>query len=143
MCRSRQRAGFDINEQPSLLDWSDDVAFYRGLKVEHKTVRIAGRAFQVAALKDAADLLDGDALIKSMPDVAVSASSACTSATLQPSFVLSAMGATDAEVHGSVRFSIGRFTTAEEVAHVANRVIESVTAQRQAARQTSANPCGS
>lgn len=83
--------------------------------------------------------LDGDALMKSMPDVAVSASSACTSAVLQPSFVLGAMGATEAEVRGSVRFSIGRFTTAEEVAHVAMRVIESVAALRQPSHQTSDN----
>lgn len=49
-----------MNEQSPLLEWLDDVAFYRGLKVERKTVHIAGRAFQVAALKDAADLLDDD-----------------------------------------------------------------------------------
>ena len=74
--------------------------------------------------------IDSDALMRSMPDVAVSASSACTSATLQPSYVLGAMGASDAEIRGSVRFSIGRFTTQEEVEHVAGRVIECVAAQR-------------
>ncbi len=73
--------------------------------------------------------VDSDALMRSMPDVAVSASSACTSATLQPSYVLGAMGATDSEIRGSVRFSIGRFTTEEDIAYVAGRVIESVAAQ--------------
>jgi cysteine desulfurase len=58
---------------------------------------------------------DGEALMKAMPDVAVSSSSACTSALMQPSYVLGAMGADDAKIRGSVRFSLGRFTTEAEI----------------------------
>jgi len=59
--------------------------------------------------------VDGDALMKRMPDVAVSSASACTSAQLQPSYVLGAMGLPEDRIRCSVRFSLGRFTTSAEI----------------------------
>ena len=59
--------------------------------------------------------VDGAKLMKRMPGLAVSSSSACTSAALQPSYVLGAMGCDDARIRGSVRFSLGRFNTAEQI----------------------------
>lgn len=59
--------------------------------------------------------VDGEKLMKALPDVAVSSSSACTSAQMQPSYVLGAMGADDAKIRGSIRFSLGRFTTEAEI----------------------------
>ena len=74
--------------------------------------------------------VDGAKLMKRMPDLAVSSSSACTSAALQPSYVLGAMGCDDARIRGSVRFSLGRFNTAEEI----ETVIETVTGAVDALR---------
>ncbi len=78
--------------------------------------------------------VDGEALMKAMPEVAVSSSSACTSALLQPSHVLGAMGCDDARLRGSVRFSLGRFTTAAEIDAASAQVIAAVTALRSEAR---------
>jgi cysteine desulfurase len=77
--------------------------------------------------------VDGEALMKRMPDLAVSSSSACTSALLQPSYVLGAMGGDDARIRGSVRFSLGRFTTPEEIDAATRRVVETVQDLRKTA----------
>jgi cysteine desulfurase len=59
-------------------------------------------------------------------DIAVSSGSACTSASLEPSYVLRALGAEEEAAHSSIRFGIGRFTTEEEVDFVVEKVVESV-----------------
>jgi cysteine desulfurase len=59
--------------------------------------------------------VDAEQLMKKLPDLAMSSSAACTSARMQPSYVLGAMGCDEARVRGSLRFSVGRFTTAAEV----------------------------
>ncbi|GEJ55691.1 IscS subfamily cysteine desulfurase [Anaeromyxobacter diazotrophicus] len=59
--------------------------------------------------------VEGEALMMAVKDVAVSSGSACTSASLEPSYVLRAMGVPDELAHSSIRFGLGRFTTAEEV----------------------------
>jgi len=66
-----------------------------------------------------------------MKDVAVSSGSACTSASLEPSYVLRAMGVPDDMAHASIRFGLGRFNTAEEVDHVARLVVENVGRLRE------------
>jgi cysteine desulfurase len=68
----------------------------------------------------------GDSLLMSLPDVALSTGSACTSAAVEPSYVLKALGVGDHLSHSSLRFGLGRFTTAEEVDYVARRVVEAV-----------------
>ncbi len=70
--------------------------------------------------------VDGEALMKAMPDLAASSASACTSAQLQPSYVLGAMGAGEARIRGAVRFSLGRFTTEAEI----DAAVEKVKAAR-------------
>ena len=70
--------------------------------------------------------VDGEALLMSLPDVALSTGSACTSATVEPSYVLRSLGVCDSLAHSSLRFGLGRFNTEEEIDYVAGRVVESV-----------------
>ncbi len=75
--------------------------------------------------------VDGEALLLSLAsDVACSSASACTSATIEPSHVLRGIGLDDALAHASIRFSIGRFTTAEEVRFAADRIVDVVARLR-------------
>jgi cysteine desulfurase len=75
--------------------------------------------------------VEGEALMIAMKDVAVSSGSACTSASLEPSYVLRAMGVPDELAHASIRFGLGRFNTEEEVDHVARLVVEKATRLRE------------
>jgi cysteine desulfurase len=75
--------------------------------------------------------VEGEAVMLRMPDVAVSSGSACTSASLEPSFVLRAMGVGDDLAHSSIRFSLGRFNTAEEIDRAAEQVIRAVSGLRE------------
>jgi len=75
--------------------------------------------------------VEGESLLMGINDVAVSSGSACTSATLEPSYVLKALGAGDELAHSSIRFGIGRFNTEAEVDYVAKRVVETVQRLRE------------
>ncbi len=72
--------------------------------------------------------LDADALMERTPGVALSASAACTSASMQPSYVLAALGYDEEKIAGSIRFSLGRFTTQSEIESTIEQVIESARA---------------
>lgn len=75
--------------------------------------------------------IEGESLIMALQDVAVSSGSACTSASLEPSYVLRALGRPDELAHSSIRFSFGRFTTEEEVRSVAETTKKVVTQLRE------------
>jgi cysteine desulfurase len=70
--------------------------------------------------------VEGESLLMGLKEVAVSSGSACTSASLEPSYVLRAMGLNDELAHSSLRITIGRFTTREEVDYVVDRIRENV-----------------
>src|ERR1700723_2037064 len=75
--------------------------------------------------------VEGESLLMGINDIAVSSGSACTSATLEPSYVLKALGAGDDLAHSSIRFGLGRFNTEEEVDYVTAKVIEVVKKLRE------------
>ncbi len=75
--------------------------------------------------------VEGESLLMGINDVAVSSGSACTSATLEPSYVLKALGVGEDLAHTSIRFGIGRFNTEEEVDYVVGRVVETVNRLRE------------
>jgi cysteine desulfurase len=75
--------------------------------------------------------VEGEAMMMAIRDVAVSSGSACTSASLEPSYVLRAMGVEEELAHSSIRFGIGKFNTDEEIDYVAKLVIQSVVRLRE------------
>jgi len=77
------------------------------------------------------NFVEGESLIMSLKDIAVSSGSACTSSSLEPSYVLRAIGRNDELAHSSIRFTMGRFTTEEEVDFTIGKVREAVQKLRE------------
>jgi len=75
--------------------------------------------------------VEGEALLMGVKEIALSSGSACTSATLEPSYVLRALGVGSDLAHSSIRFGLGRFNTDEEVDYTAKRMVEAVTRLRE------------
>jgi cysteine desulfurase len=90
--------------------------------VEHRLPHVANISFKY---------VEGEGLMMAMKDLAVSSGSACTSASLEPSYVLKSLGLSDDLAHSSIRFGLGRFTTEEEVDHAIAVTLKSVTHLRE------------
>jgi cysteine desulfurase len=106
-----------------LLDGLKDMEeVYVNGDMEH---RIAGN------LNISFNFVEGESLMMALKDMAVSSGSACTSASLEPSYVLRALGREDELAHSSIRFTIGRFTTEEEIDHVLGQVRAQVDRLRE------------
>jgi cysteine desulfurase len=75
--------------------------------------------------------VEGESLMMALKDLAVSSGSACTSASLEPSYVLRALGLNDEMAHSSIRFSVGRFTTEEEIDHAIEQMTQSIGKLRE------------
>jgi cysteine desulfurase len=88
---------------------------------EHRVPGIINLAF---------DGVDAESLMLGLRDLAVSSGSACSSAAVEPSYVLRGIGLSDRQAHQALRFSLGRYTTAEEVEFTASRIVEVVTRLR-------------
>ncbi len=84
--------------------------------------------------------VEGESLMMGISDVAVSSGSACTSARIEPSFVLKAVGIDEDLAHASIRFGLGRFNTEEEVDYVALRVVETVGRLRELSPLSAPSP---
>jgi cysteine desulfurase len=91
----------------------------------HPTERLPGNANISFAY------VEGEGLMMGIKDVAVSSGSACTSASLEPSYVLRALGVGDELAHSSIRFGLGRFSTEEEVDYVIDLVVREVNRLRE------------
>lgn len=74
--------------------------------------------------------VEGESLIMAIKDMAVSSGSACTSASLEPSYVLRAIGVSEDLAHTSIRIGFGRFTTEEEVDYALNLIVKEVNRLR-------------
>ncbi len=106
-----------------LLDGIKDMEeVYVNGDLEH---RIAGN------LNVSFNFVEGESLIMALKDMAVSSGSACTSASLEPSYVLRALGREDELAHSSIRFTIGRFTTEEEIDYVVEKIRTQVDRLRE------------
>ena len=77
------------------------------------------------------NFVEGESLMMALKDLAVSSGSACTSASLEPSYVLRALGLNDEMAHSSIRFSIGRFTTEEDIDHAIETINKSIDGLRE------------
>jgi len=77
------------------------------------------------------NFVEGESLIMAIKDVAVSSGSACTSASLEPSYVLRALGRSDELAHSSIRFTVGRFTTEEEIDYTVQLIARQVARLRE------------
>lgn len=91
----------------------------------HATERLAGN------LNISFAYVEGESLLMGINDIAVSSGSACTSASLEPSYVLKALGVGEELAHSSIRFGLGRFNTVEEVDYTIGRVNEAVNRLRE------------
>jgi cysteine desulfurase len=90
--------------------------------VEHRLPHVANISFKY---------VEGEGLMMAMKDLAVSSGSACTSASLEPSYVLKSLGLSDDLAHSSIRFGLGRFTTEEEIDYAIEVTLKSVTHLRE------------
>lgn len=75
--------------------------------------------------------IEGESLLMALNDICLSSGSACTSASLEPSYVLRALGLDDANAHSSLRFGIGRFTTEAEIDFVCDKIVHVVHRLRE------------
>lgn len=101
------------------------------LAMEHTTLNGDRERHYPGCVNVSFAYVEGESLLMALKDIALSSGSACTSASLEPSYVLRALGSSDESAHSSIRFGIGRFTTNSEIDYVLNAVKERVTFLRE------------
>ncbi|GAO14761.1 uncharacterized protein UV8b_04546 [Ustilaginoidea virens] len=101
------------------------------LSLEHTSQNGDEHAFYPGCVNVSFAYVEGESLLMALKDIALSSGSACTSASLEPSYVLRALGNSDESAHSSIRFGIGRFTTEAEIDYVLKAVQERVNFLRE------------
>lgn len=101
------------------------------LGMEHTTQNGAPNSFYPGCVNVSFAYVEGESLLMALKDIALSSGSACTSASLEPSYVLRALGNSDESAHSSIRFGIGRFTSEAEIDYVLKAVQERVSFLRE------------
>lgn len=101
------------------------------LSLEHTTLNGDRERHYPGCVNVSFAYVEGESLLMALKDIALSSGSACTSASLEPSYVLRALGSSDESAHSSIRFGIGRFTTEAEIDYVLKAVTERVTFLRE------------
>ncbi|KAF1847759.1 cysteine desulfurase [Cucurbitaria berberidis CBS 394.84] len=101
------------------------------LSLEHTTLNGDRERHYPGCVNVSFAYVEGESLLMALKDIALSSGSACTSASLEPSYVLRALGSSDESAHSSIRFGIGRFTTDAEIDYVLKAVKERVTFLRE------------
>ncbi|KAK0614232.1 pyridoxal phosphate-dependent transferase [Immersiella caudata] len=96
------------------------------LAMEHTSQNGDSKHFYPGCVNVSFAYVEGESLLMALKDIALSSGSACTSASLEPSYVLRALGNSDESAHSSIRFGIGRFTTEQEIDYVLKAVTERV-----------------
>ncbi|MCH9685800.1 MAG: IscS subfamily cysteine desulfurase, partial [Deltaproteobacteria bacterium] len=99
-------------------------------EVQHVTLNGSEEHVLPGTLNMSFSYIEGESLLMALKDIALSSGSACTSASLEPSYVLRAMGLNDELAHSSLRMTIGRFTTVEEIDYVVDLISKHVTRLR-------------
>ena len=94
--------------------------------MEHTTLNGDAASHYPGCVNVSFAYVEGESLLMALKDIALSSGSACTSASLEPSYVLRALGNSDESAHSSIRFGIGRFTTQREIDYVLKAVTERV-----------------
>lgn len=114
------------------MDWALRARLWAGISTIEQ-VHLNGSLEQCAPniLNVSFGYVDGESLIMALKDLAVSSGSACTSASLEPSYVLRAMGLNDELAYSSLRFSLGRFTTTEEIDYAVALIAQSIARLRE------------
>jgi cysteine desulfurase len=134
--------GFGKAAELARLEWRKDAEYVFGLRNRLRNKLFS--ALEMVHLNGADDpwrlpgnlnvsfsFVEGEAMMMAIKDVAVSSGSACTSASLEPSYVLRALGVDEELAHSSIRFGLGKFNTEEEVDYVADLVIRNVERLRE------------
>jgi cysteine desulfurase len=101
------------------------------LSLEHTTLNGDREHHYPGCVNVSFAYVEGESLLMALKDIALSSGSACTSASLEPSYVLRALGSSDESAHSSIRFGIGRFTTEQEIDYVLQAVKERVSFLRE------------
>lgn len=130
-------AALEVAGQDMQKDWEHSLTLrnrlHEGLSAQLKDIYLNGHPEHRLAgnLNISFAYVEGESLLMALKDLAVSSGSACTSASLEPSYVLHAIGVGDDLAHTSIRFGIGRFNTEEEVDYVINLIVEKVNRLRE------------
>lgn len=101
------------------------------LSMEHTTQNGDPNHFYPGCVNVSFAYVEGESLLMALKDIALSSGSACTSASLEPSYVLRSLGSSDESAHSSIRFGIGRYTTEREIDYVLKAVRERVSFLRE------------